>query len=379
MDPSFPFSDGTLEDGGDMNEGVPRVSVITPAFNRTSLLEETILSVLGQDYPNVEYIVLDDGSEDGTLEVIRKFQDRLRWDSHVNMGETRTVNKGFSMAEGDIIGVVNSDDPLLPGAVSKAVKLLLQKPDVVVVYPDWRVIDAEGSVIESIVARDFESASDTIRRHHCLPGPGAFFRRQVVVSLGGRDEQLRYVGDLDFWFRAGLLGRFERIPETLATWRIHPDSATVGPQGALMADEHVRVVDKLYARPDLPAAVTSSKREAYSSAYYMAGCSCGRGPLLKATYFFRAVGSAPLKYLGEYMGRLVMMLLVLVGMSTVHADLFLRRLAKPFKSRRRTQAGDPSPASDGSRDPRSTSAPRENPDTPTPMKRDQARSESLLR
>ena len=139
-----------------MSETLPRVTVITPAFNRASLLEETILSVLEQDYPNLEYIVLDDGSEDGTLEVIKKFQNRLRWDSHANMGETRTVNKGFSMAEGDIIGVVSSDDLLLPGAISKAVQRLLQKPDVVVVYPDWQIIDAEGGVelAQDVVGRE---------------------------------------------------------------------------------------------------------------------------------------------------------------------------------------------------------------------------------
>lgn len=357
-----------------MNEALPRVSVITPAFNRASLLEETILSVLGQDYPNLEYIVLDDGSEDGTLDVIKKFQNRLRWTSHANMGETRTVNKGFSMAQGDIIGVLSSDDPLLPGAVSKAVERLLQKPDVVVVYPDWQMIDTEGNLIQSVVTREFESAADMIRRHHCLPGPGAFFRRQVVERLGGRDERIRYRADMEFFFRAGLLGRFERIPETLATFRTHRDSGTLRHRGRLMAEEHIRILDNLYARQDLPAAITDVKPEAYSSAYYMAGCSCGRESLLKAKYFCRAIRSAPLKYLGEYMGRLVLMLLVLFGMSNVRADLFLRRLAKPFTSR--SQLGDrsrPSPRSDVQR---LTAAPRENPETSTPMQHDQTRSES---
>ena len=263
------------------------------------------------------------------------------------------------MAEGDIIAVVCSDDPLLPGAVSKAVQLLLQKPDVVVVYPDWQMIDANGSVVDSIVTYDFVSTADMIRRHHCLPGPATFFRRQVLESLGGRNEELQYVADLDFWFRAGLLGRFERIPETLATWRIHSDSGTVCHQGELMAEEHVRVLDSLYTRRDLPAAITDVQREAYSSAYYMAGCSCGRKPLLRAKYFYRAIGCAPLKYLGEYMGRLVMMLLALLGMSNVHADLFLQRLAKRFISRSRTRAGHPSPAPGRSRDPRSTPTLRE--------------------
>lgn len=358
MGASAGLRDGTVRGQNFMKETLPRVSVITPAYNRASLVEQTILSVLSQDYPNLEYIVLDDGSEDGTLEVIRKYEDRLRWDRHANMGETRTVNKGFSMAEGDIIGILSSDDPLLPGAVSKAVKLLVDKPEVVVVYPDWRMIDAEGRLVQAITARDFVSAADMVRRHHCLPGPGAFFRREVVETLGGRDERLRYRGDLEFYFRAALLGPFERIPETLAEFRTHSGSGTLCHQGAQMAEEHVRVLDQFYARRDLPASVTQVKREAYSSAYYMAGCCCGGRPLLKAKYFSRAILCAPLKYLGEYMPRLAMMLLVLLGMSNVRTDLFLRRLAKPFTPSRRSDGEAPSAKS---REPRSTADPRERP------------------
>ena len=99
------------------NGQLPLVSIITPAYNRQSLIEETILSVIGQDYPNLEYLVLDDGSSDDTLSVIKKYAKHLRYDAHPNMGETRTVNKGFTMARGEILAVVNSDDPLLPGAV----------------------------------------------------------------------------------------------------------------------------------------------------------------------------------------------------------------------------------------------------------------------
>jgi len=105
-------------------EVLPLVTVVTPVYNREDYLEEVILSVLGQDYPNIEFIVLDDGSTDGTLQVIWKYRERLRWESHANMGQTRTVNKGFSMAKGEIVGVVNSDDPLLPGAIREIVAFM---------------------------------------------------------------------------------------------------------------------------------------------------------------------------------------------------------------------------------------------------------------
>ena len=129
-------------------EQLPLVSIITPAYNRAAFLDETISSVLNQDYRNLEYIVLDDGSIDDTREVVKKYSDRITYDRHDNMGEARTVNKGFSMARGEIIGVVNSDDPLLPGAISSIVAELLSRPDVLVVYPDWYVIDCEGRKVE---------------------------------------------------------------------------------------------------------------------------------------------------------------------------------------------------------------------------------------
>lgn len=309
------------------NKKPPLVTVITPAYNRASYLDETILSVLNQDYPKLEYIVLDDGSTDNTLQVINKYHDMIRWTTHENMGETRTANKGFSMARGEIIGVVNSDDPLLPGAIRKIVEAMMSNNELLVVYPDWNMIDYEGKVIQNIKTYDYTSYSDMIRRHYCLPGPGAFFRREVIEKLKGRDPQFRYVADLDFWFRAGLLGSFERIPETLATFRVHPDSATVSHQGTVMAEEHVRLIEKIYSLHELPEEVLKVKREAYSSAYYIAGCTCGKMALsAKLKFFFQSLYYAPFKYLGEYKGRLLMMALVLLGISHVRAYTFFMRL-----------------------------------------------------
>jgi glycosyltransferase involved in cell wall biosynthesis len=293
---------------------LPLVSVITPAYNRESLLDEVIRSVLSQDYPNVEYIVLDDGSTDGTLDIIRKYDGRIRWATHENMGEARTVNKGFDMAQGEIIGVVNSDDPLLPGAVGTMVVHLLANPEILVVYPDWVIIGGDGKTVQNVTTHEYDYV-DMLRWHHCVPGPGTFFRRVVAERLRGRDPSFRFVGDFDFWLRAGLLGPFARVPVTLATFRQHSESYSTNQLGQVMADEHIRMIDKLFANPDLIPEVRKVRREAYSSAYYIAGTQCG-GELwstAKRPYFLRALLYAPQKYLWEYRGRWIVIAPALLG------------------------------------------------------------------
>lgn len=300
---------------------------------------EVIESVLEQDYPNVEYIVLDDGSSDGTVEVIKEYGGRIEWEAHANMGEARTVNKGFGMAKGEIIGVVNSDDPLLPGAISKIVARFLDDPDLLVAYPDWVWIDAEGETIEHIKTYDYNYL-DMLRWHQCVPGPAAFFRRVLPEKLGGRDPSFRFVGDLDFWMRAGLLGPFARVPETLATFRFHPNSFTVSQLGQDMAEEHVRSTEKIFALPNLPEAVRQVEREAYSSTYYIAGIVCGENvPVsVKRRYFLLALWYAPLKYLSEYRLRRLVMLPVIFGRCYYpvrHPLRFIRGKLRSVSERRR--------------------------------------------
>jgi glycosyltransferase involved in cell wall biosynthesis len=284
----------------------PPVSIITPAYNRAAFLDETITSVLSQDYPNLEYIILDDGSTDDTHDVVLKYGDRITFDSHPNMGETRTVNKGFKMARGEIIGVVNSDDPLLPDAVKEIVGTMVKEPDIVVAYPDWEMIDSTGDKIGHRQTFEY-SYTDMVRWFHCVPGPGAFFRKPLVRELGGRDEQFRYVADFDFWLRAGLLGPFKRVPKTLATFRYHSDGASSKAQGRLMAEEHIRLAKKFFSMPNLPAQIAAIRREAFGSAYYTAALNLGNAsPWLKKFYFMAALSSAPKRYLfEEYRERLL--------------------------------------------------------------------------
>jgi len=278
----------------------PLVSVITAAYNAASYLEETIESVLSQDYPLIEYLVHDDGSTDETPEIIARYGDRVRSRRHENMGETNTVNKGFALAQGELIGVVSADDPLLPGIVTAMVEEFDRNPDVLVIYPDWDMIDDKGDFVQHITTYDY-SYRDMVRWHHCVPGPGTFFRRSIVTQLGGRDPAFRYAGDVDFWFRAGLLGPFRRLPQTLARYRWHAGSTTLGQQGKAMASEHINMTEKLFARQDLPIEIRRVRREAYSSAHWIAGVVVGDNNLkLRRSHYRRALLLAPHKYLGEY-------------------------------------------------------------------------------
>jgi len=281
-----------------MNDAQPLVSIITPAYNRASFLDETVQSILNQDYPRIEYIVLDDGSTDNTKEVLGKYTGRIIWETHPNMGETRTVNKGWSMSHGDIVAVVNSDDPLLPGAVSTAVAFLQSHPDILVAYPDWNYIGPDSKFAGHIQVPDYDYLF-MLRHHRCSVGPGAFIRRKAFEMTGMRDPEFRYVADFEYWLRLGLHGKFARIPKTLATWRVHSDAASLSHKGTAMADEHIRLMQKFYSRPDLPLEIIKVRAEAYSWAYYIAAISVGSSCRVAFKYYLKSVGYHPRSYLNS--------------------------------------------------------------------------------
>ncbi len=258
-----------------MNSQLPLVTIITPVYNRASFLDETIQSVLSQDYPHIEYIVLDDGSTDNTCEVLGKYKERIYWESHPNMGETRTVNKGFAMAKGEIVCVVNSDDPLLPGAISAAVKVMQECPDALAAYPDWIEIGPNSEFIRELRLPDYD-LFNMLTTFNVAIGPGTFIRRNAFELVGMRDPQLKYTGDLEFWFRLALHGRLAHIPVPLATHRTHPDSASVTERGARMADELVSLVEKVYAHSGLPTEILKKRARAFCTAHFVAASYCGR-------------------------------------------------------------------------------------------------------
>ena len=202
----------------------PLVSVVTPSLNQGAFIEESIQSVLGQDYPNIEHVVVDGGSTDGTLEVLRRYP-HVRWISECDDGQADALNKGFAMARGDILGWLNSDDLYLPGAIAAAVGVL-QTTGCGLVHGGWRQIDEDGSFL-----RDIEAVPFDLRRQldyaNLVAQPGALFTRQAFEAVGGVDVTYRYAMDYELFLRIGSRFEVRHVDRLLGAYRYHPRSKTV--------------------------------------------------------------------------------------------------------------------------------------------------------
>ena len=237
-------------------QNLPLVSIVTPAYNQGEYLAETIESVLAQDYQNLEYIVLDDGSTDKTPEILKKYDGLIRHERHENMGQANTLNRGWGMATGSLIGYLSSDDLLEPNAVTKLVNTLLVRPEASVAYCDFTLIDSQGRRFRTVRTEDFVAArlcEDLV----CQPGPGALFRREVFDQTGGWVGQLHQIPDFQFWLRAFKFGPFVRIHEVLAHYRIHDGSASFRPITAKRSIEIVEVMSEYWGSQSGPQASKS--------------------------------------------------------------------------------------------------------------------------
>ncbi|MGI8421849.1 MAG: glycosyltransferase family 2 protein, partial [Gaiellaceae bacterium] len=210
----------------------PLVSIVTPSFNQGSFIEETILSVAEQDYPRVEHIVVDGGSTDGTLDVLRR-HPHLRWVSEPDGGQADAVNRGFALARGEIFGWLNSDDTYLPGAIAAAVETL-RDTGCGLVHGGWRQIDEHGATIRDVAAVPFDYERQ-LERANRVAQPGSFFTREAFEAVGGLDTRYRYAMDYELWLRLGRRFEVRHLDRILGTFRYHADSKTVGePAGFLL-------------------------------------------------------------------------------------------------------------------------------------------------
>ena len=254
-----------------MSDELPLVSIVIPAYNHADYLTEAIESILAQDYPNIELLVLDDGSTDNTREVLEGYAGRFYWETHKdNMGQAATLNKGWRMSKGEILGRLSADDLLYPEAVSASVKCLWKNPEAVLVYCDFELIDEHSRVIRRIQAPEF-SYRDMVAKLITAPGPGTFFPRSAFEKAGPWDEALARILDYEYWLRLGLYGRFVRIPRVLAAFRMHENSFSFRRgEGELHSQEYIRVLREYFDSPALPPEMVAAKDEAFSNAYIFA-------------------------------------------------------------------------------------------------------------
>jgi glycosyltransferase involved in cell wall biosynthesis len=210
-----------------MSTDFPLVSIVTPSYNQAHFLEQTILSVLEQDYPNLEYLIIDGGSTDGSLEIIRRYETRLTWwISEPDRGQTDAINKGFARSSGAIMAWLNSDDLYLPGAVSEAVDYLKTHPEAGMVYGDANLVDETGTVIGQFPARQTDYHR-LLQGYVHIPQQAAFFRGDLWRQVGPLDPTFFFAMDYDLWVRLAKIAPLHYHPRLWASFRIHGEGKSV--------------------------------------------------------------------------------------------------------------------------------------------------------
>jgi glycosyltransferase involved in cell wall biosynthesis len=218
--------------------GTPLVSIITPSFNQGRYIEDTIRSIVAQDYPRIEHIVCDGGSTDQTVEILERYRriGRLSYTSGRDGGQAAAINSGFARAQGDIVTWLNSDDVyVFTDAVSTMVRAFDQNPAIDFIYGDFIEIDADNTV-QRVLTRPPRFSRERLLRIGYISQPATFFRRRVVAKLQ-LDPSLRIALDLDFWLRASGAGlRFQHIRKVVAAERLHDSAKCVAEAPRLQAE-----------------------------------------------------------------------------------------------------------------------------------------------
>lgn len=236
----------------------PLVSVIVPSFNQGRFLRATLESILGQSYRPLEVLVMDGGSTDESVDVLKSFGDHpeLKWVSERDAGVVDAVNKGFAKATGDIVGIQSSDDCYLPGALEQVVAVFQQKPDTALVYGDTVKIDADGNELLRYRIGPW-SLENFFLLKTWIPQPSAFFRRECLAALGGWDATIPYAPDTDLWMRIAFRWPVVKLDEYLSQRRIHGEQRDT--QAAKIARDYARMIAQ---SPDLARATPDLQRKA---------------------------------------------------------------------------------------------------------------------
>ncbi len=205
---------------------MPLVSIVTPSYNQGRFLRRTIASVLSQDYPHVEYLVIDGGSNDESIDILRSYGAHFFWRSQPDRGQSDAINQGLRLAHGDILAYLNSDDVLLPGAIATAVEHFRSHPDWDLLYGSAYHIDEEDRVLGAYPTAPYDF--DRLLQSCCICQPAAFWRRRITDRVGLFDESLHCAMDYDYWMRIDRAGGILRhVPDFLACSRVHAQTKTL--------------------------------------------------------------------------------------------------------------------------------------------------------
>jgi len=212
----------------------PLVSIVTPSYNMAGCLKETIESVLSQNYPRIEYIVMDGGSRDGTLAILEGYQGRLRYVSTPDGGAADAINRGFQMTHGSIFAWLNADDTFLPGAIATAVRHLSAHPEAGAVYGEGFWVDRAGKILRRYPTLPYDRSR--LERECFICQPTCFLRSSVFREAGLLDASLVTAYDYDLWIRIARRHRFQTVPDYLATSRMHKSNKTLSQRGKMFRE-----------------------------------------------------------------------------------------------------------------------------------------------
>ena len=310
----------------------PRVSIITPSYNQARFIEQTIQSVLNQDYPDLEYIIVDGASTDDSVEIIKKYAGCLAyWLSEPDSGQSEAVNKGWQRATGEIIGWLNSDDLLMPGAVSRMVKAFQETPEMSVIYGDVISIDQEGQIFN--IMRFDQWNLDDLMTFKIISQPGAFMRADVLRQSGYLDRQMHFLMDTHLWLKMAQFAPIRYLPGVVAAARYHPGAKNVA-AGARYGQDAYKIVEWMKTQPILQEKLLRNPRQVWAGAHRISARYLLDGGDAKSALrdYLKAFRSHP-PAVREEAHRIFFCMLSLVGMGGLKQIYYQQRL----KRRRRQQ------------------------------------------
>jgi len=244
---------------------MPHVSIVTPSFNQSAYLEQTLRSVLEQDYPDLEYIVMDGASQDGSVDIIKEYSPRLTyWVSERDSGQADAINKGMKHAKGEIVAWLNSDDYYLPGTIKSVVAAFEANPRAVMIYGDMLAVDQDGRIINQLLYRQL--TLEDLLCFQIIGQPAVFMRRSAFEKAGGLDVHFHFMLDHQLWLKIAAQGQIVHVNQIWSAARFHPRAKNRA-QAPGFGLEAFRVLDWAGSQSGLAPLLQPVRRRARASVY----------------------------------------------------------------------------------------------------------------